>query len=848
MKRDDSELNKLFLRMRLLRSKFRHGSGTHPPDGNSGGDIGDDSPRVRAPAQGETRWKIGAQCSSKGTQKTLRVGDRPEERRPRGTDPPYTRACGSNSTGHAPAPIRRTRDTPRHRAGDDEEPEQAPSGPPRLIHDHTQTLAWERAATGDQAKGSCLPSLVDPYAPYEEHVKAALTTNVMDIAFSQYEKQEYTDTMRATMSRDIVDMREAAMKKVLFIASKLEASREQLDEKLPAQHPAKGIHIPLLMHLARKYDYPDRKVVTDILSGMRITGDIADSNVLTAKSTVASVSSAQLERRRRANNIRVCKWILDHADDSTLVDEIWAKTTKEVERGWLSPLKPLTRMDMNATFLSPRFAVRQRRDKIRLIDNFKMSQVNRLASMHETYCPQGLSHLLCSARALHREGASELRIFTLDIRNAFKTIPLHAGDEKFATIATLCPTTGAIFLCTSKVLPFGARASPLSWGRVVTFLQFLLRKALHVHTGAYVDDIHAIEPAHACEAGFDVTSRFLEVTGFTAEPEKCQTPRPVAALLGAKVAAMGDSMVVSADRDRIDSVVATIQAHLDENRLTSGDAAKLRGKLSFVCSLAYGRVGRGAMNELMTRQYRQTSASSLSVELRDSLLWWKATLPALPPRNMPLGPTTGCCVYTDAQGFGHLGAYVVNDHEAWYVSTHAPEWALEKYGIFEFELLAAWLGVEIAIRHASPGRILLFVDNEGAHHAIVRGASRNLFGAHVAQALWRTAAMGHRDHGIIMWTDYVHTKSNIADIPSRMCGHEEPAPGAQPHGWQPARNACCLKPEDTESRDREFKTWCQEKGIRMPARVEPPPRWVEAVSSKEEIVNAARGTANGRAT
>ena len=763
-------------------------------------------------------------CAPEGPSGSDIRGTTPDRRRPRGQDPSAS-GCGrqaddpSSQDGNATTTAKRRRISHER----DENPGCSHDGM-HEVYDHTQQLAWERAAAGDQPRGDNIGRLLNPYAPYGEHLKAALDLDVIQIAFKNYAKEEFLVTMRESMQEDISEKRRKAIERIEKIAERLSDEKRKLDDQLEEGHPAKGLHIPLLRHLAMKHKYPDVSVTKDIAEGMRVTGEIPTSKILAPKATLATATNDDLSSKRRKRNTRVCKWLLDHADDHELVEAIWSKTAAEAERGWLTAPTPLTRGDMNTEFISPRFAVRQRHGKLRLIDNFKMSHVNTLAGMHETYCPQGINHMLCSARALHGMGARELLIYTLDIRNAFKTIPLHVDDQKFATIATVNPSSGTIYKCTSKVLPFGARASPLSWGRVITFLQFLLRKALHVHTGAYVDDIHAIEAEGSCDSGFEVTKRFLDITGFAAESKKCQKPTAEAELLGATISPRKDEVIVQADQERIDSLLESIQTILDENRLTSGDAAKLRGRLSFMCSLAYGRIGRGAMGELMARQYSKNKDTSLGPWLKDDLIWWKAILPRLPPRAMSLGDTVKCCVYTDAQGHGQLGAYVALGSKAWYVSTVAPEWATERYGIFEFELLAALLGVTIAVERIAPGCIILFVDNEGAHYSIMKGNCQTLMARHISQAIWWTAATGTHPRSTLLWVEYIHTDSNIADFPSRMEKCNDAHDGTSHSGG-----------------DDSFQKWCRERDVCIPERMETPRSFRDMTSSEASVRSAARG-------
>ena len=61
-------------------------------------------------------------------------------------------------------------------------------------------------------------------------------------------------------------------------------------------------------------------------------------------------------------------------------------------------------------------------------------------------------------------------------------------------------------------------------------------------------------------------------------------------------------------------------------------------------------------------------------------------------------------------------------------------------------------------------RVLLFVDNDSARHALIRGGSPSLASAYLVSAFWKaeTALLAYA------WVGRVLSASNIADSPSRL--------------------------------------------------------------------------------
>ena len=209
--------------------------------------------------------------------------------------------------------------------------------------------------------------------------------------------------------------------------------------------------------------------------------------------------------------------------------------------------------------------------------------------------------------------------------------------------------------------------------------------------------------------------------------------------------------------------------------------------------------------------------------------------PEVTPRAMTLGDVEKSCVYSDAQGHGRRGAFVASERSAWYASTHTPAGATRKYEIYEFELLAALLGVDVALKHGQPVCILLSVDNEDAHHTIARGNLQTHLGRRLAQAIWWTAATMWENGGTMLWTEYVHTSSSVADFPSRTCDAT-----TKPTEIDPA--TCQGQPDKKNAHGFDkFQSWCLDKGIPCPVKVEPSDDFKRATASERNLELAARG-------
>ena len=140
-------------------------------------------------------------------------------------------------------------------------------------------------------------------------------------------------------------------------------------------------------------------------------------------------------------------------------------------------------------------------------------------------------------------------------------------------------------------------------------------------------------------------------------------------------------------------------------------------------------------------------------------------------------------VWTDASAgetlgeHGRLGFVVCFPAEAWrgklvperWVHGSAPvpddfveRFAARKTYIGQFELMAA-VCVYCSLPKLAGRAVLHFVDNTSALAAMAKGYSRAIDSARIVHALhaWNVGA------GVAAWFEYVNTKANISDMPSR---------------------------------------------------------------------------------
>ena len=471
----------------------------------------------------------------------------------------------------------------------------------------------------------------------------------------------------------------------------------------------------------------------------------------------------------------------------------------------------------------PRFGVPQK-GSIRAIDDGRSNGANAATLMQETvstptfFLPAVIARAFFAVAASHGLAVLPLVIAMADLAMAYRTIP--TSQPWFTTVGFFHPTS-------SPPRPeyywlpghnFGLASAVVNFNRYPEFVVVSLRALYAVPVDHYYDDFILTDLTAGGRSSLRLLEEFILMCGPGAprtarqpvrspelDPAKTKEPNASNVVLGivadlSSVPSRRPTVHFRADPERVASVLAAFRLAFHRRRLSPHEASSLRGKLFFILSSAFGMVGRAATLPLVQRQYRDaTSAFLPQSELHHCLLFFEALLPSLPPLVVPLSPPQRrpLIVYTDAsfsrrsasrradaQGAalecgarhprlrGGLGA-VVYDPEDGVVRVAAadPNWRVLlsswrdnfKTYIAELETLAA-ISVYTTFPDLLAGRAVThYVDNTVALSALVHGyagkpelaRSVNIF--YLQAVALRTS----------VYFDYVPSKANIADLPSR---------------------------------------------------------------------------------
>ena len=211
---------------------------------------------------------------------------------------------------------------------------------------------------------------------------------------------------------------------------------------------------------------------------------------------------------------------------------------------------------------------------------------------------------------------------------------------------------------------------------------------------APVDDFYSVGPQAESVASHRATKALFCALNMNLAEEKEVAPTGVLSLLGAHVRLLPGTISAGIDETRKSDLARGTQTRLDSGRLTSGQRAKLRGKLLFTSSLLAGRWGRTYVAELIRHQYRSTSAQ-IQPNLMADLTLRRRQIALMEPRLVQLAQRTPCVLYSDAAGCAHIAALVFAERGAYVCSTHLPSLAFF-WNIAKMEAAAALLACATA--------------------------------------------------------------------------------------------------------------------------------------------------------
>ena len=374
--------------------------------------------------------------------------------------------------------------------------------------------------------------------------------------------------------------------------------------------------------------WPDKTLFEDLCNGFKLVGEAPATGVFKIQPKVGSISETELMMQSKFLRPAIIGKT-NSAAKTEHEEELYDITVKEAsEKGWLhGPLEFQGVCDILGNQWLPvrRFCVEQR-GKLRPIDDFCENRLNQAFSSVDKISLKTMDYIAWAAmiickHSIHtREmnftlktgeklcgkvhpdwlGGCSLKSTTLDLRSAYKQLPLHKNDVNKAVVTLRNPTCGKAEHFTMCTLPFGASASVLHFNRVSVLL-WALGCHLNLVWASYYDDYPIICPQGLEQSSLGTAKAMLGLLGFDYSAEKLRDPNEVNEMLGVELDLTGSKQGIVNIRnkqDRVEEIKTMLDRIVLEGKVKPRELPSHLGRLQYADMQIAGRSGRLAMHDL----------------------------------------------------------------------------------------------------------------------------------------------------------------------------------------------------------------------------------------------------------
>ena len=406
--------------------------------------------------------------------------------------------------------------------------------------------------------------------------------------------------------------------------------------------------------------------------------------------------------------------------------------------------------------------------KVRRAEDWKRSLANSTVGAEDSPAYHDVSAFVKLAKAFRRAGVSDkLLLWGLDHESAYRQFPAAEPEHTYVILNTPSGPT----LWRHNVLMFGSTASVWSYCRVADLMAWINRCMLLVPALHFVDDFGSCEPEDTAQSAFETSQQLCRALGLKFKESKAQPPEPEHVIQGVKISVHSEEAVLSCTQVRKDRMESSLVQLLLDNRLKPPEASALAGNLQFLASSLFGKSSAAAIRAFHQRARTGVAADykqgwTLNQALRDAIAFLKYSFEQNVPRVIKFFVPGRSIVYADAffqlgderfnfrnmddaPSWGHAspaafangwGFVATSGEQTWYAMGHVPLWFTRHFCsrrayIYMLEIIAQVLPL-YALSKLLYRDVILFVDNEPARHALVKGYSRDSNANKLLQTAW----------------------------------------------------------------------------------------------------------------
>ena len=582
------------------------------------------------------------------------------------------------------------------------------------------------------------------------------------------------------------------------------------------------VHVAFLQLMADVLpSWPDTMMADCFYNGFPVVGFIPACGVPSFRSVPRPLSYPDIESLPNAqhNSALASRMEAEFASGrDTHSQTLWDLTMNEVQRGFC--MGPFQAWELSARFGSGgvpdpdswrcmrRFGVEQLKAdgslKCRGCDDAAESMHNECTSLGET--------ITCDSADFPSRVASMFFHFigklpgwsmaggTDDIEMAYRRCPVRT--PQFVVAALVDPSSGSTRFFVLPGMAFGQTASVNQFNRLPELVVHFLRCRCGVVNTHYFDDYAVVEPTFAGLTGQDLLLLVHRGIGIPLSSEKHEPMSDFFVFLGVatdftKFAALR-LISMRPKPGRLRSVLASLSAVVAGGTISHGEAATLRGKLQFLLyTVGHGsRIGRSVLSAFASvRRGGRVGRSSIPISqtLLAAIAFLTVVITKLPNRVVDLPAVARAAirgsviVWSDAMwedgtpgkpavgglGFvvwfppGHPlaspgGRFVFSSRTVGLVDLTFLDRDHSLIG--QLELLAA-AAVYVSLPHSAfhEQDVVHYIDNSSALYGMTKGYSSIPDSLAIIRA-FHAANLALRAN---VWFNYVATKANVADLPSR---------------------------------------------------------------------------------
>ena len=570
---------------------------------------------------------------------------------------------------------------------------------------------------------------------------------------------------------------------------------------------ASTVHLALLDALSQAMEWPDTDFVNNFVLGFPIVGYVPPSHVPAFRKVPRTETTDIGSLQNSVHNARVARRILKQKDDpsqATKAEVMWQSAMDEKDKGQCQGPFYSTQA-LNDKFggrdswrCMERFGVEQERadgsTKVRGCDNAASSKHNECTDLGETITCESVDFPLRMAamfsQLIDLDVPWSMALGTDDVEAAYRRLP--CATPQFSVVALLDPHTGMVAYFTVPGLCFGLTASVNQFNRLPELIVAACRRIFGLVNSHYVDDYPTCEPSYAkCSA--QTTLRLLHsLIGIPLAPSKHVRMGCLTVFMGVthdfSRFALYREVTMRPKEGRVEKICKAVTALCAANATASpAQLSSLRGKLQFVFSVAFYRIGRPALYAISRFQRTHRRQRVVPQYLRSALEFLLAVLPHLPPRlvsmrrrvqaamrpptiiwsdamwtpSIPAPAQVGFVVWEPPNEPSSVGTFTYGHR----VLTSSELAALEERGnqILPLELLAVACVYETLGYELRDREVIHFIDNAAALSNSIRGSAKREDCARIVCSTHLALARAR----IIPWFAYVASKANVSDLPSR---------------------------------------------------------------------------------